>query len=57
MSHKEYIAYQHLYRMTESEREEVDSIVTALMNLHYTAPNARRSALCLYRDIPEFSKP
>jgi hypothetical protein len=52
MSHEEYVAWQHLYHMTDYEKEQIDTITTCLMNLGYTADNARRDTLCLYRDLP-----
>jgi hypothetical protein len=51
MTHDEYVSWQTIYQMSAYEREEVDTIVTSLMNLGMEATIARRTALCNYRDI------
>jgi hypothetical protein len=49
MTHEEYLALQTLYQMSAYEREEVDHIVTSLINLGMEAEPARTQALENYR--------
>ena len=51
MTHESYLHWQALYQMSLQEREDVDTIVTSLMNLGLDAPEARRTALCNYREV------
>jgi hypothetical protein len=50
MTHETYIAAQQAYQMSLQEREDVDTIVTSLMNLGLQADAARKLALSNYRE-------
>jgi hypothetical protein len=51
LTHEEYIAWQTIYTMTDSQKEEVDTICTSLINLGMSSETARVQALCCFRVV------
>ena len=51
LTHEEYLAWQSLYMTTAYEKEEVDTICTALINLGMSAETARVQAMRCFHDV------
>lgn len=50
LTHEDYLIWQSIYAMTDFQKEEVDTICTALMNLGMSGETARVQALCCFND-------